>query len=239
MKYWSVKHLGILMKTKLFSFLLIVLLFFPQANAQKRRKADTGVHIGILGGCSLQTFIGKDYWGEKLDNKFVPGFHGGGNVILHIGPDLYLQPGLLFTIKGAKQNIITDNIAKTVSLSYVEVPLNVLFRPQLGDGHILLGLGPYAAYGIKGNERTKSGTITIEIPVKYLADAAEEPTTYVYYRGPDAGANIFIGYEFYNQIFCQLNAQMGFLKINSDYGLPNDNTLKKNLGFGLSAGYRF
>jgi hypothetical protein len=228
------------MKTKLFTSLLILILLFPQTFAQKRRKADTGgVHIGILGGCSLQTFIGKDYWGEKLDNKFTPGFHGGGNVILHIGPDLYLQPGLLFTVKGAKQNIITDNITKTVSLSYLEVPLNVLFRPQLGAGHMLLGLGPYAAYGLSGNERTKTGPVIIELTVKYLADAADEPTTYIYYRGPDAGANIFVGYEFYNQIFCQFNAQMGLIKINSDYGLPNDNTSKKNLGFGLSAGYRF
>jgi hypothetical protein len=75
--------------------------------------------------------------------------------------------------------------------------------------------------------------------VKYLADASEEPTTYVYYRGLDAGANIFFGYEFYNGILLQLNGQMGLLKVNSDYGLPNDKTSKKNMGFGLSVGYRF
>jgi hypothetical protein len=227
------------MKTKLFAFVLILMLFIPQTFAQKKRKVDTGVHFGILGGCNLQTFIGKDYWGDRLDNKFTPGFHGGGNVILNIGPDLYLQPGLLFSVKGAKQNIITDNITKTIRLSYLEVPLNLLFRPMLGDGHILLGLGPYAAYGITGNEKTQSGPVTIKLSVKYLADASGEPTTYVYYRGPDAGANIFVGYEFYSQIFCQLNAQMGLMKINPDYGYPNDVTSKKNFGFGLSAGYRF
>lgn len=227
------------MKTKLFAFVLVLIFIFPQTFAQKRRKTDTGIHFGILGGAGLQTFIGTDYWGEKLNNDFNPGFHGGGNVILRFGPDLYFQPGLLFSMKGTKQNIITDNIIKTISLSYLEVPLNVLFRHQLGDGYILLGLGPYAAYGITGNERTKTGPITVELSVKYLADAAEEPTSYVYYRGPDAGANFFVGYEFYNQIFCQLNTQMGLLKINSDYGYPNDITSKKNFGFGLSAGYRF
>jgi hypothetical protein len=227
------------MKTKFLAFVLVILVLFPQVYAQKKRKVDTGIHFGILGGLNLQTIIGKDYWGEKLNNNLFPGFHAGGNVILSFGPDLYIQPGLLFTVKGAKQDIITDNITKTTRLSYVEVPLNILFRPQVGDGHILLGLGPYAAYGIMGKERTKSGAITTELTVKYLNDAADKPTSYVYYRGLDAGANIFFGYELYNGIFCQLNGQLGLLKMNSDYNLPNDQASKKHLGFGLSVGYRF
>jgi hypothetical protein len=227
------------MKTKLLAFILIFTVLVPQTFAQKKRKVDTGIHFGILGGVGMQTFTGKDYWGVKLDNKFTPGFHLGGNVILSIFPDFWFQPGILFSVKGARQNIITDDITKTVSLSYIEVPLNLLYRPQLGDGHLLLGLGPYGGYGVLGRERVKSGTITTELTVKYLTDASEEPTTYVYYRGLDAGANIFFGYEFYNGILLQLNGQMGLLKVNSDYGLPNDKTSKKNMGFGLSVGYRF
>jgi hypothetical protein len=227
------------MKTKLFAFILTLLVIFPQAYAQSRRKIDTGIHFGILGGINLHTITGKDYWGEKLNNNLFPGFHAGGNVILNFLPDLYLQPGLLLTVKGAKQNIITDNITKTTRLTYIEVPLNILYRPQLGDGHILLGAGPYAAYGIVGKERTKTGPITTELTVKYLNNAADRPTSYVYYRGLDAGANILIGYELYNGIFCQLNGQMGLLKLNCNYDLPNDQAFKKHMGFGLSVGYRF
>jgi len=227
------------MKTKLLAFILILTVLVPQAFAQKRRKVDTGIHFGILGGGGMQTLTGTDYWGVKLDSKLTPGFHAGGNVILSIFQDFWFQPGILFSVKGAKQNIIPDDITKTVSLSYIEVPLNLLYRPQLGDGHLLLGVGPYGGYGVLGRERVKSGTITTELTVKYLTDASEEPTTYVYYRGLDAGANIFFGYEFYNGILLQLNGQMGLLKVNSDYGLPNDKTSKKNTGFGLSVGYRF
>jgi hypothetical protein len=227
------------MKKELLVFVLIFTLLVPQTFAQKNRKVDPGIHFGILGGGGLQILTGTDYWGGKLGNKFNPGFHVGGNVILSVFPDFWFQPGIQFSVKGTKQNIISDDITKTVSLSYVEVPLNLLYRPQLGDGHLLIGLGPYAGYGVFGKERVKSGTITTELIVKYLTDASEEPTTYVYYRGLDAGANIFFGYEFYNGIFLQLNGQMGLLKVNSDYGLPNDKTSKKNLGFGLSVGYRF
>ncbi len=229
----------LLMKTKFVAFFLVLLVLVPQVYAQKKRKVDTGIHFGILGGLNLQTIIGKDYWGEKLDNNLFPGLHAGGNVILSFGPDLYIQPGLILTVKGAKQDIITDNITKTTRLSYVEVPLNILFRPQLGNGHILLGLGPYAAYGVVGKERTKSGAITTELTVKFMNNAADQPTSYVYYRGFDAGGNIFFGYELFSGIFFQLNGQLGLVKINSNYDLPNDQASKKHFGFGLSVGYRF
>ena len=227
------------MKKILIGFVLIFAVIVPQTFAQKKNKIDTGIHFGILGGGGMQTIAGKDYWGERLENKLKPGFHAGGNVMLSIFPDFWFQPGILFSVKGARQDIITDDITKTVNLSYIEVPLYLLYRPQLGDGHLLFGLGPYGGYGVYGRERIKSGTITTELIVKFLADASEQPTTYVYYRGLDAGVNALAGYEFYNGIFLQMNGQIGLLKVNSDYGLPNDKTSKKNLGFGLSVGYRF
>jgi len=227
------------MKTKLLAFILILTVLVPQTFAQKRRKkVDSGIQFGILGGIGMQNFIGKDYNGIKLNYKLTPSFHIGVNANLNLAPDLFFQPGLSYITKGAKQELLEDMI-RTIRLSYIEMPLNILYRPQLGNGHILLGIGPYAAYGIMGKERTKSGTITTELTVKYLTDAFEEPPTYVYYRGLDAGANIFFGYEFYNGIFLQLNGQMGLLKVNPSYDISNDPTSKKNIGFGLSVGYRF
>ncbi len=227
------------MKKKAYSFLLILLLVAPASHGQLRRKVDTGMHFGIQGGLNVQTIVGKDYWGEKLNNDLFPGFHAGGSLILTFAPDLYIQPGILFSVKGAKQTILTDDIKKTTRLSYIEVPVYVLFRPQLGDGHILLAAGPYAAYGIMGKERTKIGPITTELTVKYVSDATDRPTSYVYYRGPDAGANVYVGYELFNGIFFQINGQMGLLKINPDYGITDDPASKKNIGFGASAGFRF
>jgi Outer membrane protein beta-barrel domain len=229
----------LIMKTNSCIFLLMLLFLVPQTYGQPRRKVDPGIHFGVVGGLNIQSIIGKDYWGEKLNNDLFPGFHAGGNVILTFAPDFYVQPGILFSVKGAKQTILTDNIKKTTRLSYLEIPVNVLFRPQLGDGHLLLAAGPYAAYGIMGKERTKIGPITTELTVKYVSDATDRPTSYVYYRGLDAGANVYVGYELFNGIFCQINGQMGLLKINPDYGITDDPASKKNIGFGISAGYRF
>jgi len=227
------------MKNKLILFGFIFIFLIPHTFAQKRRKVDSGIHFGVLGGFSFQSFMGTDYWGDPLGNQLSPGFHAGGNVTLPVIADLYVQPGLLYSIKGSKQNIITDDITKTTILSYIELPLNILYRPQIGDGHLLIGAGGYGSCGISGRERTKSGTITIELPVRFMADASEEPTSYAYYKRFDAGVNALLGYELYNGIFFQLDGQVGLLKINSDFGLPNDQTSKKNYGFGVSAGYKF
>jgi len=228
------------MKTKLFGVILILFVLVPQASGQmKRVKADAGVRFGALAGGGVQTFIGENYWGDKLDNKLNPGFHAGANAIIPVIGDLWIQPGVNFSFKGSRQHIVIDDITKTTNLGYVEIPLFILYRPQLGDGHLLFGAGPYGAYGLMGNERTKIASVTTELKVRFKDDAAGEPATYVYYRGIDAGAGALIGYELYNGFFAHLNGQMGLLKLNSDYGLPNDQTVKKNLGFSLSAGFRF
>ena len=227
------------MKTKLFSFVLILLLSVPMAVAQSSGKGDSKIGFGLLGGLNLQNLNGKDFWGEKLENTLVFGFHGGANANIPVIPDFYFQPGLLITIKGAKAEEIS--ITTTKKLNYLEIPLNLLYRPLVGDGHILVGFGPYVAYGIGGKVKTKGGSISSELDVKFKNMVKlTDPVDVAYYRAFDAGANIFFGYEMYSGIFFQLNAQVGMLKVNPEYELlSNDKTSVKNTGFGLSLGYRF
>lgn len=228
------------MKARLLFYGLLLFLIIPQTLAQDiEEEEDPGIQFGIQGGLSLQKFAGTDYWGDKLSENSAPGIHAGGNMILPVFHNFYIQPGLLYSVKGSKQAIITDNITKTVFLSYIELPLNILFRPQAGTGHLLIGAGAYIGYGISGRERTKTSTFTIEVPVKFIADASGEPTSYAYYRPFDAGGNFCIGYELYGGILFQLDVQIGMMELNSDYGLTNDQTVKKNRGFGFSVGYRF
>jgi hypothetical protein len=43
-----------------------------------------------------------------------------------------------------------------------------------------------------------------------------------------------------NGIFARFNTQLGMVKINPEYKiLPDDESIVKNTGFGLSLGYRF
>jgi len=206
------------------------------------------IGFGLLGGVNFQNINGKDSNGDKLENGLLTGFHAGVNVNIPVAPDFYFQPGILYSVKGANNEFFNPPVkasgdyTTTTRLSYVEMPLNLLFRPQLGNGHLLLGFGPYVAYGISGKETTQLNSMSIDRTVKFKNSVADwtDLLENAYYRPFDAGANILFGYEFAMGAFVQMNAQLGLLKINPEYGwISDDQAAYKNTGYGISLGYRF
>jgi len=233
------------MKTKLIALLLVMLSVSGSIMAQDDGKAA----FGILGGVNLQNLTGKDEGGDPIEDKgLLPGFHAGVNVILPVAPDFYIQPGLLFSTKGAKFTYEAPTKADDNEWVmkyrpyYVELPVNFLYRPVLGNGHMLLGFGPYAAYGIGGKVTSEYGGESEEAKIKFKSPVAEDDyeEDVIFLRPFDAGANIFFGYELNMGLFLHLNAQLGLLKVNPEYeGSSDDDGFIKNTGFGLSVGYRF
>src|SRR5687768_33723 len=103
--------------------------------------------FGIRAGVNFQNINGEDPDGDDLDFKLKTGFNIGVNAEIPVAPDFYVQPGVLFSTKGAKSKV--DDDAK-VKLSYIEVPINFLYKPVLGTGKLLLGIGPYVAFAVGG-----------------------------------------------------------------------------------------
>lgn len=210
------------MRTKILSVFIIVIITAFAAQAQ-----NSGASFGILGGVNFYNLTGEEDNGDKLENKLLPGFHAGVNVLIPVATDFYFNPGLLFSGKGAKNTEGSQDVK--MNLSYLELPLNFLYRGQLGEGFIMIGFGPYLGYGIGG--KVKGGSAEIDVKFK-----DPEAGTSAYYLKPfDAGANISVGYELSNSLFFQLNSQLGLLNISQE----DDNSVLKNTGFGLSVGYRF
>ncbi|HRO48317.1 porin family protein [Agriterribacter sp.] len=205
---------------------------------------DKLVSFGIRAGVNLQKIYGDDFMGNKLNNDFTTGFHAGINADLFISEGFYLQPGLLYSTKGAERK--NNNIEYTEHISYVELPVNLVFKPELGGGRLLLGAGPYAAYGISGKNKTKANGTAVELDAKFKGkiSAAEYATTLLnaaYYVKPfDFGGNILVGYELNSGFSLQLNGQLGLSQINPEVdGVAADKSKWKNIGFGASLGYRF
>ncbi len=225
------------MKTKLVLLAVIFLGVFPPAFSQKKPKADTGIHPGIQAGVNLRTIYGKDYEGNELNYNLNFGLNAGVNVNIPIAPDFYIQPGLMLSLKGFSQEIISGTSTKT-NLFYTEVPLNFLFRPQVGNGHMLLGFGPYAGYGIFGNKRT--GDDNDKIKFKSKVAVSDLSTAGAFYKPLDAGAGVQFGYELYSGFYFMIDGQLGLLNIYPEYeGILNNKASFKNFGAGLSAGFRF
>lgn len=225
------------MKTSPIYFVMILLLSASLTMAQSSDEAKTS--FAILGGVNFQNLNGKDAGENKLENDLILGFHAGVNAQIPIAPEFFFQPGLMFSTKGAKNT--TGALTSTYKLSYVELPLNVVYKGALGNGFVMIGLGPYVGYGILGKAKFEGGSANLDTDIEFKNIVeSTDPLTTIYFKALDAGGNIFFGYETAGGIFFQLNAQMGMLEIN-----PEDNRITanqssiKNTGFGLSLGYRF
>ena len=220
---------------------IVLVTFFSGAQQTKSRAGGTS--FGLRAGVNFQNINGKDENGDKLDNDMLTGFNIGINAEIPVGIDFYFQPGLLYTIKGAKSEdvILGQTIKGKVKISYIELPLNFLYKPMLGNGHLLLGFGPYVALGLSGKVTYEGGGSSSSSDIKFKNKVMNtDSDDVVYVRPVDAGGNLLAGYEFSNRVSFQLNAQLGLTKINPEYeGVTGDKTSAKNTGFGFSLGFRF
>ena len=227
------------MKTRIFSLLLMLILTGTLAMAQSSGKMS----FGILGGVNFQNLNGKDASGDKLENDMIIGYHAGVNVQIPIAPQFYFQPGLLYSSKGAKNTytVLGTEYTSTTKLSYIELPLNLVYKALVGNGYFMLGFGPYVGYGFAGKVLTEGGSLSLDQKIKFTSVVETgDDLTVPYYKAFDFGGNIFAGYELANGIFAQFNTQLGMVKINPEYKIaPDDESVVKNTGFGLSLGYRF
>ena len=203
------------MKTKTLLVALSATLFTTAILAQSKTT------FGIRAGVNFQNLNGKDGDGDDLDYKLKTGFNAGVNAEIPVGIDFYVQPGLLFSTKGAKANVGDGKI----NLSYLELPVNFIYKPELGEGRMVLGFGPYAAYAVGGKTKNPDADIN-------FGDQSDE------WKRFDAGANLLAGYEFSNKLSFQLNAGLGLLRLNNREDEDSKSSLK-NTGFGVSLGYRF
>ena len=228
---------------KRISLILVMALGSLFSQAQQTVKNSGGTSFGLRAGVNFQNITGKDEDGNKLENDLLTGFNIGINAEIPLAPQFYFQPGLLFTTKGAKSEdlILGQTIKGKINISYVELPLNFLYKPMLGQGRLLMGFGPYVALGVGGKATYEGGGSSLSEDIEFKKTVKlSDPDDVFYVRPMDAGANLLFGYQFANKVSIQLNAQLGLTKINPEYeGASNDRTDAKNTGFGVSLGYRF
>jgi hypothetical protein len=226
------------MKNKILFFILAFVLVGFSAKSQ-----SSDVSYGIRGGINFQTFAGQDINGDKLNINTVQRFNLGLVIETHVANQTFFQTGLQLSTKGARSNYYFQNMDMSAeyNLTYLEVPLNLVFKPALGNGHLLVGFGPYLAYGLGGNVNYDfsdySATESIVFTNNY---ESTDPTDWRYFKHLDYGGNLLLGYELPSGLSFQFNAQLGLAKINAlDLSYDNEKTIFRNSGYGLSIGYMF
>lgn len=212
------------------------------------------VEVGVRAGLNVSKVHWKDADGPYSGVKGQPGFHVGMTFDIPVAPDFYIQPGALFTTKGGElrgdawfnywrdEEIIYEDEYTKLTPYYLEVPINFLYKPQLGTGRLLFGAGPYIAYGLGGRYKDSYDGATTTGKLEFINDwndKSNSPDVYPYSKPLDFGLNVLGGYEFNNRFSVQLNGGIGLANIEpNDAGRKPDYSMK-NSTVGISVGYKF
>lgn len=185
-------------------------------------------------GFSLNNGFLKVASEDKEDTKIKMGFRVGGLVALPLTDNLYLMPGIFYSMKGFKENydVAGVNVEAETSLNYLEVPVNVAYMTGVeGDGRFMVNLGPYIGYAFSGKTKTEGGGMNESEDVEIGNDKAKD-----FLKPIEIGANVGVGYMLPMGLFGRLDYHHGLT--NSVVGGDNKNSYK-NYGFGLTVGYFF
>ena len=177
--------------------------------------------IGPKLGLNLSTLTLKS-GGISAETKSRVGFHFGMVAEVPVNENLAIQPGILFSQKGSNYEI---DPSPKISLNYLEIPVNIVYKFPLIAYKFLVFGGPYLAYGINGkaNFNGKSNDITW--------GTNEEDD----FKPIDLGLNIGAGIEINN---LQITAQGGFGLLNLAT-VTDDGGESKVRAIGISAAYLF
>jgi len=184
------------------------------------------IKIGPTVGLNLSTMTMK-YSGMSLDPKTKAGFHIGCISEINIAKNFYLQPGLIFTTKGSKYSVKDYGYSYDISISpsFIELPVNALYKIDVSSIKVFLLAGPSFAYGIGG--KYKENDESDDIKFGSGDDKDMKPF--------DLGLNMGAGMEVKNfQLMLQYNLGLLNLAPVTD----NDAEMKTRV-FSISLAYLF
>jgi hypothetical protein len=197
---------------KIFLSVLTITIFSMVSHAQFKIGIKAG---GNLNEQRINVSSGTMYAGDRLR-----GYHAGLISELHLGGNFYVQPQLLFSRKGATYFNSTSTGEVKLRMSYVEVPVNVLYKITLPFGKAFAGAGAAFGYAVGGSEQKKGVT------TKLYSGTVKN------WKREDISMNMLAGLEFNNGFFASLNYQRGFLDV-----YKGDEVAVKNKSFAVSVGY--
>ncbi len=199
-----------------FRFLLIMGLSmaYLSSNAQS---------LIIKGGLSMSNMTIKDDNATYSDDfKTKTGFHIGVAGELPLFAGVIFEPGLMFATKGYK----IDLADASISLNYVDVPLNLKYKLDIGNFAIWGSVGPYIGVGFSGKRKMTLLGKDIEEDVEFGEDKDLKMLDY--------GLGFGAGIE-YHRIILGVYYNTGLANI-SNIDLANHKA--NNKVFNISLGYR-
>lgn len=182
--------------------------------------------FGIVAGPSFSSYTSKVN-GDKETSSLLTNFRAGLTADLQLADEFYIQPSLLYTGKGGKEEVFGFDTKTNVG--YLELPINFMYKPEVGNGNLFIGLGPYFAVGLNGNRETVVNDAVVKNDIEFGDENGQM-------KRFDAGANFQVGYELPMGLNFGLFTDLGLVNLQ---GNGDDDNSFRNTAFGVTVGYKF
>ena len=114
-------------------------------------------HFGVRTGLNFTSFYENYNVGVSIEanRKLIPGFQIGVVGELAVMKSLAIQPGFLLATQGCGSQYTSGNevINVTSRIYYIQVPVNVQYKLDVGGMRLLLQAGPYFGYAVSGKDK--------------------------------------------------------------------------------------
>lgn len=219
------------------------------------------VKFGLRAGLNLANMSIKGI-PSAIKPEMVTRYNFGGIVDISLTGAISIETGLLMTVKGykyefnsydscqyrfTKSKIVIDTVVNItrkgkISPIYYEIPINFIYKVNLGEAKLVLAAGPYIGIGIYGKTKYEysiagapdgvGSPLVFGIP-NSTKDIKYGKAEYDDLRVLDYGINFVVGIE-YKKISLRVQYGLGIANIN-----PIDNSAFaiKNKVIGISATY--
>jgi hypothetical protein len=188
--------------------------------------------------------------GEVDDANMLTSFHVGIVGDIPILKVLAIQPGLLFTGKGAKiqsgKSTDLNYYKATANPLYIEVPVNAVIKLPISDeSNFFFGAGPYIAIGVGGKRKIEGKTLGVAFSSKEKIEYSnDDPSTFNNEEGTglgvmrrfDYGLNGTAGFQLGKGMIA-LNYGYGLAKLQSGSNSSDDNKNKHRVS-SISVGFK-
>ena len=177
--------------------------------------AQSGVRFGVKAGASLTSITGED--SDGLANKF--GFNGGVVANFSFNDMISVQPEVLYSMKGAKE----DGGNGKFNLNYIDVP--VLAKISTGATGLFFELGPQVGFLASAKVKDDNSSYDAKELIKSV----------------DFGYAAGIGFQAESGPMVGLRYNGGFTNIGKDNinGINTTPGKAKNSAFQLYVGFMF
>jgi Outer membrane protein beta-barrel domain len=207
---------------KLFLIALVAMASHFAGNAQNTR-------FGFTAGAVFTNYKTKvSGESDKADSK--AGITAGILVDIPAGKHFSFQPAVNFVQKGTKNEQTSGGTTEKyqITVSSIEVPLNLLYNASGNTGNFFIGAGPSLAFALSGKSKFDDGTLSDKEDLKFGNGDDDD------LKGLDLGANFLTGYCFPNGLFLSFHYNIGLSNLFP--GGSSDATLKSHY-FGIKLGW--